>query len=442
MKWINSIYLRNELFYALLGIAALYIVSFFFHFLYPIISMIFGIFAVILFLDFTLLFFIKPSVITERIYPERFSNGDENFLGIKVQNQYKFKVKIRLIEELPVQFQKRNFSKILKLKSDEVSSFQYSVRPTQRGEYIFKNLNAFISFIGFFERRIIQQEKLTIKTYPSYLKMHQYTLMATTNKLHQLGVKKIRRIGTTTEFDNIRTYSTGDEYRFINWKATGKTHRLMVNQYQEERSQPVYNILDLGRSMRMPFNQMSLLDYAINSSLVLANVTLAKQEKAGILTFNKKVEKHIVADRKNHQMQMILEALYGVNTNFEETDFGRLYSYTKKHLTQRSLLFIYTNFETLDALERQIQYLKLIKNNHVLVVILFKNTELQKFIQLAPKDTMSIYRHTIAEKLNYDKELIIHRLHQYGIHTIYTEPNQLTVNSINKYLELKARGIF
>jgi len=442
MNWMKNIYLKNQFFYVLLGIAALFVFSFFFKFLFSIAYIVLFLFIILILFEFMILFTAKQTITSRRIYPERFSNGDENQLSIQLENQFQHPVRLRIIEELPVQFQKRDFELEVKLNKQEEKDIHYALKPLERGEYVFGNLNIFVTWLGFVERRLQQQEPVSIKTYPSYLQMRQYSLLATTNQLHQMGVKRIRKVGVTTEFETIKPYSIGDEYRHINWKATAKSHKLMVNQFQEEKSQPVYNILDLGRSMRMPFNGLTLLDYAINSSLVLANVTLNKQEKAGIITFNKTIEKHVVADRKNHQMNMILESLYAIKTDYKETDFGRLYSYTKKKLTQRSLLFIYSNFESLDALERQIQYLRLIKKNHVLVLIMFKNSELNDYIHQKPKNTLAIYRKTIAEKMNFDKELIIQRLHQSGIHTIYTEPNELTVNAINKYLELKAKGLF
>src|SRR5699024_8956598 len=204
----------------------------------------------------------------------------------------------------------------------------------------------------------------------------KYQLLATTNRLNELGVKRIRRIGSTMEFDSIREYLRGDEYRFINWKATAKTKKLMVNQYEDERSQPIYSFIDLSRTMRMPFDGLTLLDYAINSSLVLSSITILKHDKAGLLTFSKEIETHIKADRRNHQMQLISDALYNVYTEFKETDFGKLYSYISRNINQRSLIFLYTNFETLDALHRQLPYLKLMNKSHIIVCIVFKNTEL------------------------------------------------------------------
>ena len=399
-------------------------------------------FVVITSVEFFLLYLPKKSVFIERNYPERFSNGDENLLELIAENKYQFSLYIRIIEEFPIQFQIRDLQFKKHFKSNQSIKFDFKLKPTERGAYKFGVTNIFISFLGLVERKITTNEPLEIACYPSYLQLKQFQLYSTAQHQNQFGMKRIRKIGTNTEFENIKNYTIGDEYRLINWKATAKANRLMVNQFQEEKSQPVYSIIDLGRTMRMPFNGLKLLDYAINPSLVIANISLQKNEKAGLITFNKNIQDHIVADRKNHQMQLILEKLYNVQTNYLESDFGKLYAYIKRKLTQRSLLFVYTNFETIDALERQLPYLKLIKKSHVVVLILFKNSELKKLTTQKAKTTTDIYDQTIAEKFNYDKELIINRLHQFGILTIYCEPKELSINLINKYLEIKARGLF
>jgi uncharacterized protein (DUF58 family) len=162
--------------------------------------------------------------------------------------------------------------------------------------------------------------------------------MAFSNRLFQYGLKKIRRIGHTMEFEQIKEYVPGDDIRTINWKATSKRNQLMVNQFQDERSQNVYMAIDKGRVMKMPFNGLSLLDYAINSTLVLANIILKKGDKAGMFTFSKKVENRVAAEKRSSQMQKVLESLYNVQTNFFESDFGRLYADIKKNITQRSLI--------------------------------------------------------------------------------------------------------
>jgi len=215
----------------------------------------------------------------------------------------------------------------------------------------------------------------------------------------------------------------------------------MVNQFQDEKSQPVYSVIDKGRVMKMPFHQLSLLDYAINATLVISNIVLKKQDKAGMFTFSRKVEDRVVAQRKSSQMNLILETLYNVETDFSESDFSRLYVDVKRHIKQRSLLLLYTNFETLDALHRQLSFLQAINKTHLLVVIFFENTELIEFSHQQANSTQEIFEKTIAEKFVYEKKLIVNELNKYGIQCILTAPENLTVNTINKYLEIKARGL-
>ena len=266
-------------------------------------------------------------------------------------------------------------------------------------------------------------------------------LLAFSNKIFEYGLKKIRRIGHTMEFEQIKDYVQGDDLRNINWKATAKSNKLMVNQYQDERSQPVYSVIDKGRVMKMPFEGLSLLDYAINAALVISNVALKKQDKAGIFSFSRKVENKVVAERRPSQMNSILETLYNVSTDFAESDFSRLYIDIKRNLNQRSLLLLYTNFETLDGLHRQLPYLKGIAKNHLLVVVFFQNTELNDLIHKKAETIQEVYDKVIAEKFMLEKRLIVNELKKYGIYSVLTQSENLTLDTINKYLEIKARGI-
>ncbi|MGU9938790.1 DUF58 domain-containing protein [Empedobacter brevis] len=442
MKFFKSLFLTDRFFYAGLFVAFCFVIGFFMPPIFIVAKIVVLAFILAVLIEIFLVYIPKNSIEVIRIYPERLSNGDDNEMKIAVSNQYQFPLNVRILEEFPVQLQLRDFQFKKRFKSGQNIKFNYQIRPTERGLYTFGLTNVFISVFGFIEKRIKINESTSIACYPSYLQLKQLQLHSAAQLQNQFGMKRIRKIGTNTEFENIKHYTIGDEYRLINWKATAKANRLMVNQFQEEKSQPVYSLIDLGRTMRMPFDGLKLLDYSINSSLVVANISLQKNEKAGLITFNKKIQDHVVADRKNHQMQLILEKLYNVQTDYLESDYGQLYAYIKRKLTQRSLLFIYTNFETIDGLERQLPYLKLIKKSHVVVLILFKNSALKKLNEQKAKTTTDIYDQTIAEKFNYDKELIINRLHQFGILTIYCEPKELSIHLINKYLEIKARGLF
>lgn len=438
----KQLYLNNFLFYCLMGIILLFTVAYFFPALYHAVWYALYVLIAFVCIDILLLFGSNKKVIGIRNMSEKLSNGDENEIHIALNNQFTFPVYLKIIDEIPFQFQQRNFEVKRKIKALAKDDYRYFLRPTERGEYFFGNLNIYAtSPLRLISRRFTYDNNQIVPTYPSYMQLRKYDLMAFSNNLFQYGLKKIRRIGHTMEFEQIKEYVQGDDLRTINWKATAKKNQLMVNQYQDEKSQNVYMVIDKGRVMKMPFNGLSLLDYAINATLVLSNVILKKQDKAGMFAFSKKVENRVVAEKRQSQMQLIMENLYNVKTDFFESDFSRLYVDVKKHVNQRSLIMLYTNFETLDGLHRQLPYLKGIAKNHLLVIVFFNNTELNDLIQKKASNVQEIYDKVIAEKFAFEKRLIVNELRKYGIYSVLTQPENLTLDTINKYLEIKARGI-
>lgn len=415
--------------------------------MYPILFLIakglFFAMIVLLILDIITLYFIRKGVVAERLLPERFSNGDDNSVHITIHNYYKYKLRIDIIDEIPFQFQKRDFKISLQVKPHDFQKIEYRLRPTERGIYSFGKMNVYVTgILGFIYRRYIFAENSQVPTYPSFIHLRKYELQAFTNRLHLFGNKKLNRLGHSTEFDQIRNYVHDDDIRYLNWKATAKHGIFMVNQFQDERAQPVYSIIDKGRVMKMPFNALSLLDYAINATLVISDIALLKHDRAGMLSFSNQVDNMVAADKRNTQMQLIMEKLYHINTDYKETDFGKLYAFVKSKITHRSLLLIYTNFETLDALHRQLNYLKALSKYHLVVVIFFKNDELDNIIETKSRSVQEIYDKATAEKFNFEKRLIVAELRKYGIHSILTKPQDLSTETINKYLELKHRGLF
>lgn len=442
MKFIKQLYLNNLFFYFLLGVIGLFVCAFIFPNLYNAVWYLVVILVAFLGFDMVLLFFPKENIEANRTTAAKLSNGDANPVTISINNNYTFTISVKIIDEIPFQFQVRNFAIIRKINANKSDEIKYDLHPTERGEYFFGNLNVYVSSpLQLISRRFTFDNNQMVPTYPSYMQLRKYDLIAFSHNLSQYGIKKIRRIGHTMEFEQIKEYVQGDDIRTLNWKATAKKNNLMVNQFQDEKSQSVYMAIDKGRVMQMPFNGLSLLDYAINSTLVLSNVILKKQDKVGLFSFSKTVENRVFAERRTSQMQKILETLYNIKTNFFESDYSRLYTDIKKNINQRSLIILYTNFETMEGLNRQLPYLKGIAKSHLLVVVFFNNTELNSIINKKTEVIQDIYDKVVAEKFMFEKRLIAQELKKYGIHSLLTSPENLTLESINKYLEIKARGI-
>lgn len=443
MNFLKSLFLHNIFFYVLAIIATLFIIGFFVPVVFNLTQFLLFVFIGLTAVDVFLVFSIKKGFQVNRFLPERLSNGDDNKIRLELKSNYKFKTSSKIIEELPYQFQKRDFIFQQKLKKQSTKVINYNLKPKKRGVYNFGHINVYVSSpLQLAVKKYILGDERKIKCYPSFLKLNEFTAKAIVNNSNIIGNRKIRRIGHSLEFEQIKEYVSGDDIRTLNWKASAKTNRLMVNQYVEEKSQSVYSVIDKGRVMQMSFNQLTLLDYAINSSLAISNVILRKQDKAGMLTFSKKIEDLIVAEQRNTQMNLISESLYNVKTDFYESDFSKLYANIKRKIPHRSLLILYTNFETLDGLNRQLPYLRALAKNHLLLVVFFKNIELNNLINKKAKNIQEVYDKIIAEKFRYEKNQIVTELRKYGIQSVLTEPNRLTGKTIDKYLELKSRGLF
>jgi uncharacterized protein (DUF58 family) len=438
----KSIYFATLLYYVIAAEVVLLVFGFFFPPVYVIAYYLLIMILALIVVDSIILYSNKQGFFARRDTLDKLSNGDDNSVQIVVENRYLFPARISVIDELPFQFQVRDKEFKLRVDSGKNKIIEYDVRPVKRGEYNFGALNIYVkSPIGFVQKRYRFSQEMIVPVYPSFMQMRKYELLAISNQLTDAGIKKIRRRGNNAEFDQIKEYVSGDDYRTINWKATARKNKLMINQYQDEKSQQVYSVIDMGRAMRMPFEGLSLLDYAINSSLVISNIAMLKQDKAGIVSFSNKVQSVLPAERRNAQLQKILELLYNQKTGYLESDFERLYINIKNKINQRSLLLLYTNFESLSGLQRQLKYLRRLAKDHLLVVIFFENTELCTFLDEPAVTTEDIYNKIIAEKFSYEKKLIVKELEKYGIHSILTAPQKLSVNTINKYLELKARGL-
>ena len=439
---IKHLYINNLFFYLLISLVAFFVVAFVFPFLFTAITYLFFILIAVFIIDVLLLFTSAKNIVGQRIMPEKLSNGDQNSITVSVNNFYNFAIRIKIIDEIPFQFQMRNFQIQRQIRANENDNFQYFLRPVERGEYFFGNLNIFVSSpLKLISRRFIFSKNAMVPNYPSYLQLRKFELLAFSNTLSQYGIKKVRRLGHTMEFEQIKEYVAGDDVRTLNWKATAKKNSLMINQFQDEKSQNVYLAIDKGRTMKMPFDGLSLLDYAVNATLVLSSIILKKHDKVGVFSFSKKVDNRVVAEKRTMQMMLILENLYNIKTDFFETDYSRFYSDIKKNVTQRSLIILFTNFETLEGLNRQLPYLKGIAKNHLLVVVFFQNTELFQLTQKKSENIQDIYDKVIAEKFIFEKKLIVNELKKFGIYSVLTQPQNLTLDTINKYLEIKARGL-
>ena len=339
----------------------IFLISFFIPVLYTLARILLAGAAVLFLVDYIFLFVFGRSPSVRRVMQERLSNGDENHILVRIHNRMPFSIHMEILDELPEQLQERHFILQRRLQANEKADVPYLIRPTERGVMLLEGCFVYVrSLLGLACRRFTTDAEKEVAVYPSFMHFRKYQLAAEAAQVNEQGARKVRKIGQSMEFEQIKEYVTGDDIRTINWKATARKGGLMVNSFMEEKSQQVYCLVDKGRLMKMPFQGLSLLDYAINSTLVMTDGRMPAETRQGgaVDLFRPDGEPWWRADRKPVQREKIMQVLYKQQTAFLESDFEMLYMQVRAKIKQRSLLILYTNFESLNSLRRQLPYLR------------------------------------------------------------------------------------
>lgn len=383
----------------------------------------------------------NQDIVGSRGVRDQLSLSDHQYIRYDIENNSRQDVEIELIDELPSQLQQRTFIFNFILPAHEGVKEKYEIRPLIRGLYNFGKLHLYISTtnLSLLQKKKTFDVEKDVEVYPSFIQMKKFDLQIFNRVATLSGLKRVRRIGKTDEFEHVKNYTQGDNIRSVNWKATSRRSELMINQYQDTRSQSVYCIVDKGRSMKMPFEGLSLLDYAINSTLVLSNIILKKYDRAGLITFNDEINTFLKSDNRSGQLSKISESLYRESTGYKESNYQGLYFYLRKLVRRRSVLILFSNFENAYDMRRALPYLRQLNKLHLLVIVFFTNTEIVEAANDDVEHISDIYRITFAKKTLIDKDLIADELSTHGIQVILTTPQDLSINVINKYLEIKAK---
>jgi uncharacterized protein (DUF58 family) len=441
MRALRHLFLTQRFFLAGWALVLLFVAAWMWPPLFVFAQLAFLLLLAAVSIDLFLLFHRNTGMDGERHTLERWSNGDQNSVSLALRSGYGIPVRIRVLDELPEQFQKRDLVFTAPLPAWGRHTFDYQVRPVRRGIYRYGAIQVFVrSPLGLVERRSSLDRAKEVAVYPGYLQLKRYELLAISDRLSLAGVKRVRRIANQAEFERIKEYVPGDDRRTVNWKATARRGRLMVNQYQDERAQQVFALIDTGRVMKMPFDGMSLLDHAINAALVITSIAMHKEDRVGLITFSNTVHDVLPASHRRGQMGRVLQTLYAQGTDHLETDIATLFAAVDRNIHQRSLLLLFTNYESRQAMERQLPYLRQLARRHAVVPIFFINTELEDEVAARPTETEQVYLRTTAERMMHEKRMMARELEGNGMPAILCRPQDLTVSVLNRYLMMKAKG--
>lgn len=385
----------------------------------------------------------KPAELElERINDSKLSLGAENLVTLLVSNRSRRPLRFTLRDEFPHQFGSSATFLHGQVAPFELYETQYHLRPLQRGDYRFGDINMrYPSALRTFVRQARYPAEAAVKVYPNVLDVRKYDLLARKGLLEELGLRASRQFGSGTEFERLREYNTDDEFRRINWKATARRGKPIAAEYETERSQYVVSLIDTGRLMRPPVGDLAKLDYAINTALLLSYVATLKGDHVGLLTFADDVRTYLAPKRGKGQFYRMLEALYNIQYEPVEADYPRAFAYLGVKHKRRSLVVVFTDLVTLDAARPLIAHMARLAQRHLPLCVVISDPNITALASQPPSDSPAVYQRAVAEMLLDERRVVLDTLNRSGVLTLDVPADQLSVSVINKYLELKGRGV-
>jgi uncharacterized protein (DUF58 family) len=383
----------------------------------------------------------------------RLSRGNDNKLSLGADNPVRITVRwagslrgrrpVRFVvrDEPPVGFVINEMFLPGEVTPRDSTELSYTVKPLRRGDYRFGGCNLrYRGLLGLIMRQHRYPLDAPVKVYPNLLEVRKYELLARRDQLFEIGLKNARRLGEGTEFERLRDYERDDDYRRINWPATARLHRPITTDYQPERSQSVIVMLDSGRLMTAPLGPLSKLDYAINTTLMLAYVAITRGDRVGLLTFADTVTGYWEPDKGRRQFLALLEALYRVQPQQVEADYMRASAYISTRRSKRSLIVLFTDIIDARQAGEMVRGFGRLAPRHLPLAVTMADNEVLGMAGAMPADAQQMYEKVVAQRLLDDRAAALDSLGRLGALTLDVPADKLTVAVVNKYLELKARG--
>jgi uncharacterized protein (DUF58 family) len=320
-------------------------------------------------------------------------------------------------------------------------SLLYHLVPHAKGDYVFGNTSIkYDGPLGLISRVHTFKTSQDIQVYPNLKEIEKFDLLARRGLLQQLGIRNLRLRGGGSEFESLREYVPGDEYRRIDWSATARRNKLISRQYEAERSQNIILAIDAGRTMLQPIQKMSKLDYVINTSLMLAYVAVQNDDKVGLFVFDADTRIFIPPAKSKTQTYRIMNALYNVEARMVESDYVAAFDDLATRWRRRSLFVLFTDLLDPDSSAGVLNAMTLVERRHKSVCVTVSDPNITESAALNPETEAEVYQKAVAMQTLHERKSAINVLKRRGVWSVDSPPASLSADLINRYMEIKARG--
>lgn len=378
----------------------------------------------------------------QREIPRTCSLGVPLESSITIENRTSMTLVGAVRDDLPENFECFPAEHALRLPPLGRLTAKRKLKPGRRGA--FKLEYVYLRFASSF-RLWVRQLRIDVvnplNVYPDMKQLADYALLARTNRLSLIGVRKTRRIGQDSEFERLRDYTRDDNHRHIDWRSTARRNKLTVRQFQNDQSQRVIFLLDCGRMMTNERDGYSLLDHALNSTLMMAYVALSQGDAVGMLCFSDKIHSYIPPRGGSSQMNRLIQAGFDQFPRLVESRYDQAFLYLSTHCKRRSLVVLATNVIDEVNANAIVDYLGNINGQHLPLGVLLRDREMFEAADSPDGDEFQMYRAAAAADILLWRDQVLRDLEHRGVLIVDAFPDELTAPLVNQYLEVKAKHL-
>lgn len=380
-----------------------------------------------------------PAPVVARRVPNALALGVRTEVVLRIANPTAKTMRCEVHDHHPAALESEGLPRPVELHANGWTELRYHVRPVARGETRFGRTELrLLTPLRLWQMERYSGDEAPVRVYPNFQALAKYTLLATDNRLSQIGVLQVRRRGEGTEFHQLREYRQGDPQRAVDWKATARTARLISREYEEEKDQRVLLVIDCGRRMASKDDALSHFDHTLNAALLLAHVALRQGDAVGLLTMGG-IHRYLEPRKSIGAVHAMLNRVYDIEPTLAVPDYDQAARDVMRHMRRRALVILLTNLRDEDD-ETLLPALKLLRSRHLVVLASLREAIIGRALSARVDSFDRAVTHAAAAEYLALRERVFRRIGAAGVMCLDVEPERLPISLVNRYLELKREG--
>ena len=364
-----------------------------------------------------------------------------NKVRVELEHDGDFRLSGTVRDEIPATFSADGAQIDFAIAPGQKFTYDYFLVPPERGEEYFRATFLRLNCpFGLAQKQIRLNTEHPVKVYPNILALREFQLLNQQGRLREAGIRKSRLRGMGTEFESLRDYSEGDDFRKVDWKATARRGKIIVREYEVERNQAVILCIDCGRHMMAEIGGIRKLDLVLDSILMVIQSALTAGDNVGLLAYGADIIRYIAPKKGHRQLGILLNAMYNLVAEPVESDPIRAFGYLSSRHKRRSLLINFTAVEDRDQARDVIQSFGVFSRNHIALLANINDPRFREILRNEPEDSDSLFRFASAHFLTDERRQAANMLRTAHINVLDSEPQDLAGDLVNFYLDVKTRG--